>query len=259
MGDPIGKGGWGTIYRTRKEGGQTHYALKEIPFEDGDGDDSETHKEVSMLKQVGALCVLAFLGDAGVTHRHALEHCLVDAVSFAVEDRASTRTLHKAMLRIASLTLPLCVAFNQAEHPNIVRYVDSFTGPSTGSGRGQSLYIVMELVEGSTLMELINSHIEKNQRIPEKRVRQLLVPLCHALYYIHKKKKITHRDMKPQNILINTEIDVLTGETVDTPPFPFPLHFPHPSIILHLISVGTIHSRTILSVTETSQTLNLKP
>ena len=77
-------------------------------------------------------------------------------------------------------------------------------------------------------MELINSHIEKNQRIPEKRVRQLLVPLCHALYYIHKKKKITHRDMKPQNILINTEIDVLTGETVDTPPFPFPLS-PFPS------------------------------
>jgi serine/threonine protein kinase len=101
-----------------------------------------------------------------------------------------------------------------------VRYVDSFTGPSTGGGRGQSLYIVMELVEGSSLMELINSHIEKNQRIPEKRVRQLLVPLCHALYYIHKKKKITHRDMKPQNILINTEIDVLTGETVNTPTFP---------------------------------------
>jgi hypothetical protein len=82
LGDPIGKGGWGTIYRTRKEGGQTHYALKEIPFEDGDGDDSETHKEVSMLKQVGALCVMALLGNAGVTHRHALEHRLVDAVSF---------------------------------------------------------------------------------------------------------------------------------------------------------------------------------
>jgi hypothetical protein len=99
LGDPIGKGGWGTIYRTRKEGGQTHYALKEIPFEDGDGDDSETHKEVSMLKQVRALRGIALLQDVGVTRRHALEHRLVDTVPFAIEDRESTRIRYNALSR----------------------------------------------------------------------------------------------------------------------------------------------------------------
>lgn len=86
----------------------------------------------------------------------------------------------------------------------------------------------MELVEGSSLMELITSHIEKSQRIPERAVRQLLIPLCHALYYIHKKKNIAHRDMKPQNILINTEVDVITGETVRAP-HSLPLPSPSPS------------------------------
>jgi hypothetical protein len=60
-------------------------------------------------------------------------------------------------------------------------------------------------VEGSNVMEVVTSHAEKGVRIPERRIREWLVQICHALYYIHKKKNITHRDLTPNNILLATE------------------------------------------------------
>jgi len=152
VGDSIGKGAFGTIWRARLAGGggvdgPVYYALKEIPIDADVQLEKDTHREVSLLQQMS--------------------------------------------------------------HPNIVKYVDSFTERSiSGSNRG--LYIVMELVEGSSLMELINSHSGKNQRIPERNIRDLLIQICHGLYYIHKKKNITHRDLTPSNILLTTEVDSLT-------------------------------------------------
>ena len=164
LGDAIGKGGFGTIYRCRREGGQdTQYALKEIPLREmgglmaaagGSADDAETHREVSLLQQM--------------------------------------------------------------DHPNIVRYVESFTERDPENGC-PCLYIVMELVEGTSLLELINSHAEKKQLIAERKIREIAVQVLHALYYIHKKKNITHRDLTPSNILLRTEEDVLTKEAVFRP------------------------------------------
>ena len=38
-----------------------------------------------------------------------------------------------------------------------------------------------------------------------ERCSPVQVHICHALYYIHKKKNITHRDLTPNNILLATE------------------------------------------------------
>ena len=62
----------------------------------------------------------------------------------------------------------------QMDHPNIVRYIESFTERDRESGCA-CLYIVMELVEGTSLLELINSHAEKKQRIPEAKIRDIAV------------------------------------------------------------------------------------
>ena len=92
---------------------------------------------------------------------------------------------------------------SQIQHPNIVRYIDSFTDKAMAN-KDKSLYIVMELVDGSSVAELIASHTEKKQRISERVIREFFVSISHALYYIHKKKNITHRDLKPANILLGS-------------------------------------------------------
>ena len=48
------------------------------------------------------------------------------------------------------------------QHPNIIRYYDSFQ-------QGDSFYIVMELVEGATLLDHLNSLSEKRQSMAEPR------------------------------------------------------------------------------------------
>ena len=48
-------------------------------------------------------------------------------------------------------------------------------------------------------------------------MREILVALCHALYYMHKKKNITHRDLTPSNVLLTTEVDPLTKKKKDKP------------------------------------------
>ena len=44
-------------------------------------------------------------------------------------------------------------------------------------------------------------------------VRELLLSISHALYYIHKKKCITHRDLTPSNVLLSSDPCPLTGQT----------------------------------------------
>jgi eukaryotic-like serine/threonine-protein kinase len=78
-------------------------------------------------------------------------------------------------------------------YPNIVSIYDV--------GREDETYfIVMELVDGSTLAELIDS----DQRLPEAVVIDYAEQICRALAYAHR-QGILHRDVKPANILITSD------------------------------------------------------
>jgi NIMA (never in mitosis gene a)-related kinase len=81
------------------------------------------------------------------------------------------------------------------QHPNIVHYYESFKF-------GDSLYIVMELVEGATLLDHLNSLTEKGQTMAESRIWAYFTQICLALRYIHKEKNVVHRDLTPSNIMI---------------------------------------------------------
>lgn len=77
-------------------------------------------------------------------------------------------------------------------HPNIVEVLSVGKDDKTGQ-----YYIVMEFVEGANLRDLL--HIRKNFDTTETLKR--LEDIAHALTYANS-KGITHRDMKPTNILI---------------------------------------------------------
>ena len=64
------------------------------------------------------------------------------------------------------------------QHPNIIRYYDSFQ-------QGDSFYIVMELVEGATLLDHLNSLSEKRQSMAEPRIWQLFTQVCAAVLAFH--------------------------------------------------------------------------
>ena len=51
------------------------------------------------------------------------------------------------------------------------------------------------------LLEFIETHKEKNKRIPESIIREIILQLTKGLKYLHSKNYF-HRDLKPENILL---------------------------------------------------------
>lgn len=79
------------------------------------------------------------------------------------------------------------------EHPNIVNIYD------VGSEEGLH-YIVMEYVEGITL----KTYVEKKGKLSFKESASIAIQVARGIEAAHN-KQITHRDIKPQNIMISTE------------------------------------------------------
>ncbi|XP_071326606.1 serine/threonine-protein kinase Nek10 isoform X2 [Trachinotus anak] len=89
----------------------------------------------------------------------------------------------------------LTIIKEQMTHPNIVKYYKTFL-------EGDKLYIVMELIEGVPLAEHFNSLKEKQQQFTEDRIWNIFIQMCLALRYLHKEKRIVHRDLTPNNIML---------------------------------------------------------
>ncbi|XP_078108312.1 serine/threonine-protein kinase Nek10 isoform X2 [Sander vitreus] len=89
----------------------------------------------------------------------------------------------------------LTIVKEQMTHPNIVKYYKTFL-------EGDKLYIVMELIEGVPLAEHLNSLKEKQQTFTEDRIWNIFIQMCLALRYLHKEKRIVHRDLTPNNIML---------------------------------------------------------
>ena len=79
------------------------------------------------------------------------------------------------------------------EHPNIVNIYD------VGSESGLH-FIVMEYVEGITL----KTYVEKKGQLSFKEATSIAIQVARGIEAAHN-KEITHRDIKPQNIMISTD------------------------------------------------------
>eukprot|EP00761_Pharyngomonas_kirbyi_P011620 gb/GECH01011646.1/.p1 GENE.gb/GECH01011646.1/~~gb/GECH01011646.1/.p1 ORF type:complete len:629 (+),score=158.37 gb/GECH01011646.1/:1-1887(+) len=88
------------------------------------------------------------------------------------------------------------------EHPNIIRYYDSFIEHSI-------LHIVMELAERGSLAEKIKK--QHPQLFPEKEIWSIFLQMTLGMKYIHQ-HKILHRDMKSLNIFLTHDGIVKIGD-----------------------------------------------
>ncbi|XP_035382004.1 serine/threonine-protein kinase Nek10 isoform X2 [Electrophorus electricus] len=96
---------------------------------------------------------------------------------------------------VEKIVSELTIIKEQMAHPNIVKYLKTFI-------EGERLYIVMELVEGAPLADHFSSLKEKQQTFTEERVWNVFIQICLALRYLHKEKRIVHRDLTPGNIML---------------------------------------------------------
>jgi len=85
-------------------------------------------------------------------------------------------------------------------HPNLPRVFDYFVFAQQGQ------YLVMDYIEGDDLRQWMN----KEGVIPEIDVIQIGIEICNALTYLHSRTPpITHRDIKPGNIKITPDGEII--------------------------------------------------
>jgi len=91
------------------------------------------------------------------------------------------------------------------DHPNIVRVLDQFRllDPHTHE---EKYYLVMEYVQGQNLHEMLT---KRKEPFDEDMVIEWAIQVCDVLTYLHTHNPpVIYRDLKPSNIMINTNDQV---------------------------------------------------
>jgi len=102
-------------------------------------------------------------------------------------------------------------------HPNIIQLYEVHETENT-------LYLVMELIQGKSLQEILSNPIYRKDYSEEK-MTAIFHSILKAMAYIAS-KGIMHRDLKPENILIDKEgnakiVDLGLATYIDTPEYIF--------------------------------------
>jgi hypothetical protein len=85
------------------------------------------------------------------------------------------------------------LVMREARHPNIVNFVEAFLGGS----RGQTLWVVLELMAGGSLTQLIDS-----VKFEEHHIASVVSQILLGLAFLHE-RGVIHRDIKSDNILLS--------------------------------------------------------
>jgi predicted ATPase/serine/threonine protein kinase len=164
--------------------------------------DASTPTETSLIGRVvgGKYRVDALLGVGGMGAVYA-------AVQTNLDRRVALKVMHPERMHVATSRERFkreALAIARLHHPNIVAVFDFDVEAETGA------YLVMEHIAGSTLHE----EIRRCERLPLDVVCTLFEPICSAIAAAHA-NGVLHRDIKPQNILLDQVGGQLVPKVVD--------------------------------------------
>ncbi len=137
---------------------------------------------------VGPYKITAYVGQGGMATIFKAYHATLDRyVALKVihpalkEDRSFINRLRREAAIIARLN-----------HPNIVTVYDFSEFKGTP-------FLVLRFIEGKTLRDIL-----REQRLSTRQILNIIRPVADALTYAHS-RGVLHRDVKPSNVLIDTE------------------------------------------------------
>ncbi|MDV6376760.1 Stk1 family PASTA domain-containing Ser/Thr kinase [Sporosarcina sp. GW1-11] len=136
--------------------------------------------------------IIRVIGDGGMSRVYLAHDIILDrdvAIKVLHYDFANEEELKKRFQREAQSATSLT-------HPHIVNIYDV-------GQEDEHHYLVMEYITGSTLKEYIHTHGAMSSEHAVSIMKQLVAAISHAHH-----NGIVHRDIKPQNVLMNGKDDV---------------------------------------------------
>jgi serine/threonine-protein kinase len=141
------------------------------------------------MKKIGGYEVIEKLGEGGMGAVYKGRQVSLDR-PVAIKVLSEKLADHNEVLERFKRESLIIARLN---HPNIIHVIDRGFTPS---GR---LYFVMEYIEGTDLARVIREgNFGPNQKL------DVIIQVCKALSYAHK-NQVIHRDIKPPNVLVDTE------------------------------------------------------
>ncbi|XP_053672390.1 ovarian-specific serine/threonine-protein kinase Lok [Anopheles nili] len=132
----------------------------------------------------GACGTVYLLHDYINCHPYAMKHVAKDPLN----ERSRPQFLNDPQRVMNEVNI-----MKSLNHPCVIKMHDIVDKPD-------SIYMVLEYMKGGDLLTRIIS----NKYLPEKTAKLYFLQMCHAVKYLHE-KGITHRDLKPDNILLEDD------------------------------------------------------
>jgi serine/threonine protein kinase len=149
---------------------------------------------------VGHYTIDKLIGEGGMGRVYLAHHANLPNKRYAFKvllgDHSASTTMRVRFTREAERA-------SQLDHPNVVKVVDF------GQTTHGLLYIVMDYVEGASLVSLIG-----DAPMPPAQVISLARAICKGLVHAHA-AGLVHRDLKPENILVCSGPEGLVPRIVD--------------------------------------------
>jgi serine/threonine protein kinase len=146
-------------------------------------------------RKLGKYQIIERLGRGGMAEVYRGYHATLDRYvaikvlhAFLADDPEFKDRFHREAQNVARL-----------KHPHIVQVYDFDYDPE-----GESYYMVMELIEGTTLKDRLFSLSQEGKRLPFEETVRIIREAAGALAYAHGRSMI-HRDVKPANLMIDRD------------------------------------------------------
>jgi len=102
-------------------------------------------------------------------------------------------------------------ALQQLDHPYVAKYTDFFVDWDPVD---EAVYvcIVSEFYETGELATVLKNQRSKETALPEAIMKKWLGQMVDAMHFLHTKCGVVHRDLKPTNIYMSKELNIVLGD-----------------------------------------------